>query len=109
MKLQTELKFNFIDISPLELHSDKSLRVSEYQKPVLYYIILYYGNIVIEVCQATWTSLRDIYWQKQSISDFENTANAFYNKWNFPNCIGSIDGKHIGTSKMSKQLWKYVL
>jgi len=33
--------------------------------------------------------------RKPTIKDFENTADAFYNKWNFPNCIGSIDGKHI--------------
>lgn len=30
-----------------------------------------------------------------TVNDFKNTANEFYNKWNFPNCIGSVDGKHI--------------
>lgn len=51
--------------------------------------------IVIEVvCQAIWTTLRDVHMRKPSITDFENTADAYY-KWNFPNCIGSIDGKHI--------------
>lgn len=51
--------------------------------------------IVIEVCQAIWTTLRDVHMRRPSITDFENTADAFYNKWNCPNCIGSIDGKHI--------------
>lgn len=27
--------------------------------------------------------------------DWKNIASEFYNKWNFPNCIGCIDGKHI--------------
>lgn len=27
--------------------------------------------------------------------DFKSIANDYYNIWNFPNCIGSIDGKHI--------------
>jgi len=30
-----------------------------------------------------------------STSDFENISQGFYENWNFPNCIGSIDGKHI--------------
>lgn len=51
--------------------------------------------IVIEVCHSIWTTQRDVHMRKPSITDFEKTADAFYNKWNFPNCIGSIDGKHI--------------
>lgn len=30
-----------------------------------------------------------------TVNDFKNIANEFYNKWDFPNCIGSLDGKHI--------------
>lgn len=26
---------------------------------------------------------------------FKSIAEEFYNTWNFPNCLGSIDGKHI--------------
>nr|CAI5845003.1 unnamed protein product [Callosobruchus analis] len=30
-----------------------------------------------------------------TIEEWKNIALDFYNKWNFPNCIGCIDGKHI--------------
>lgn len=28
-------------------------------------------------------------------TDWKRHATNFFNKWNFPNCIGAIDGKHI--------------
>ena len=27
--------------------------------------------------------------------DWTTVANDFFNRWNFPHCLGSIDGKHI--------------
>lgn len=53
------------------------------------------STIVVEVCQAIWMTLRDLHMRKPTVADFENTADEFYKKWNFPNCIESIDGKHI--------------
>lgn len=53
------------------------------------------STIVIEVCQAIWLTLRKKHMKKPTVANFENIANEFYEKWNFPHCIGSIDGKHI--------------
>lgn len=30
-----------------------------------------------------------------SVDQFKKIATQFYNNWNFPNCVGRIDGKHI--------------
>ena len=28
-------------------------------------------------------------------SDWQHIADGFFTKWNFPHCIGALDGKHI--------------
>ena len=28
-------------------------------------------------------------------NDWVETAKDFYDKWNFPNCLGAIDGKYV--------------
>jgi len=30
-----------------------------------------------------------------TVDDFKSVANEFLTQWNFPNCVGSVDGKHI--------------
>ena len=31
--------------------------------------------------------------------EWRTTSDAFYSSWNFPNCLGAIDGKHNGIEK----------
>lgn len=52
-------------------------------------------NIIPEVCNAIWKILQPIYLQcPQEEDEWIRIAEEFNNIWNFPNCIGAIDGKH---------------
>ena len=53
------------------------------------------SEIVSETCNALWDALMDEYMPPPTAEDFRLTAKRFAERWNFPNCIGSIDGKHV--------------
>lgn len=51
--------------------------------------------IIPEVCKAIWDVLQSQYLKcPQSEDEWLSIADEYYNIWNFPNCIGAIDGKH---------------
>ena len=53
-------------------------------------------NIVKETCEAIWEALSETYSkQPTTCEEWEEIAKDMLVKWNFPNCIGSLDGKHI--------------
>ena len=53
-------------------------------------------KIISKTCEAIYDSLRETYLKvPQSQSDWINISTQFEDKWNFPNVVGSIDGKHI--------------
>lgn len=54
----------------------------------------HFGRIVNDVCEALCTVLKNEVpdWTEQNLQEI---ANGFENQWNFPNCVGAIDGKHI--------------
>ncbi|XP_036000776.1 uncharacterized protein LOC105922503 [Fundulus heteroclitus] len=54
------------------------------------------SQIVMETCTALTAVLRDVYLKTPS-TDCEWTAIArdFENKWQFPHCLGAIDGRHV--------------
>ncbi|XP_066583778.1 uncharacterized protein [Prorops nasuta] len=52
-------------------------------------------NIVKEVCMAIIKSLKTKYLAEPTEEDWKKCATGYWEKWNLPNCVGSIDGKHI--------------
>lgn len=53
-----------------------------------------FGSVIDEVCDAILIALKDEY-KSFADTDWLSVANQFDAKWNLPNCLGAIDGKHI--------------
>lgn len=51
--------------------------------------------VVKEVCTALWNVLLPITLPQPTTGRWERIANEFSERWNMPNCIGAVDGKHI--------------
>ncbi|XP_026330586.1 uncharacterized protein LOC113238079 [Hyposmocoma kahamanoa] len=52
-------------------------------------------SIVHETCQAIFTVLRSTTLPKSTSQQWQSIATDFEKIWNFPNCIGAMDGKHF--------------
>ena len=53
-------------------------------------------KIIDDTCEAIWNALAVDYLRPPSSQeDWKRISESFYRLWNFPNCIGAIDGKHI--------------
>ncbi|XP_064632850.1 uncharacterized protein LOC135491117 [Lineus longissimus] len=53
------------------------------------------SRIVNETCEAIWNRLQPIFMPQPTLQQWEDIAAGFWSKWQFPNCIGAIDGKHV--------------
>lgn len=53
------------------------------------------SNIISEISEYLWESLYRIHMPIPTQKDFQQIAKDFYEIWNFPNCVGALDGKHI--------------
>ena len=53
-------------------------------------------NIVRDVCEAIWTTLQPEFGQMPSSEEeWVGVSKEYEERWNFPHCIGAIDGKHV--------------
>ena len=52
-------------------------------------------QLILDVCTAIWDALASIHLPVPSKAEWHSIAEDFYVRWNFPNCIEAIDGKHI--------------
>lgn len=54
------------------------------------------SEIVPEVCDALFDVLKDEYLRvPQSTAEWLRISQEFETRWNLPNCVGALDGKHI--------------
>jgi hypothetical protein len=64
--------------------------------------------IVPETCRALFHVLKDDYFHcPQTADEWLTVATDFWNRWQFPNCLGAIDGKHVVLKKPALSGSKY--
>ncbi|XP_069586524.1 uncharacterized protein [Ranitomeya imitator] len=56
--------------------------------------------IVRSTCLQIWEKLHELVMPEPKQEDWLKIASAFKNTCDFPNCIGAVDGKHIGVRKL---------
>lgn len=52
-------------------------------------------KIINETCHAICAILQEQYMPSPTTQMWENIAKGFFHTWNFPNCLGAVDGKHV--------------
>lgn len=52
-------------------------------------------QIVKDTCTVLWNKLMPIELPEPDQEKFKSIAKGFLEKWNMPNCVGAVDGKHI--------------
>uniref|UniRef100_A0A3B3SD89 DDE Tnp4 domain-containing protein n=1 Tax=Paramormyrops kingsleyae TaxID=1676925 RepID=A0A3B3SD89_9TELE len=53
------------------------------------------GRVISEVSQVIWVSLKNEFVAYPDQTKWQSIKGDFLSLWNYPNCLGSIDGKHI--------------
>ena len=55
--------------------------------------------IVPRVCSIIWETMVDEQMPPPTEDDWREIESGFRRKWNFPNCCGALDGKHVALRK----------
>ena len=51
-------------------------------------------NFIPHTCHVIWYVLRDYIKLPSTEAEWTEVADLFQKRWNFPNCLGAVDGKH---------------
>lgn len=51
-------------------------------------------KIVYTTCTVLWSNLQPVHLPVPTAEILNKVADKYFNKWQFPNCVGAIDGKH---------------
>lgn len=52
-------------------------------------------TIIQEVSEAVWLALADKVFLHPTSEGWKSVAQGFEERWNIPNCVGAIDGRHM--------------
>ena len=72
-------------------------------------------EIIHEVCDVLWDVLQPREMAPPTTEEWMKIEQDFSDLWNFPNCIGALDGKHVvmtappGSGKLVLQLQTHIL
>jgi hypothetical protein len=58
------------------------------------------STIIAETVIIIWDILSQTYMPIPNMADWKKISERFYLVWNLPNCLGSLDGKHIRIEKL---------
>ncbi|CAN8017166.1 unnamed protein product [Ixodes persulcatus] len=50
---------------------------------------------IVDTCKSLWERLRPIYMPTPNTQVWQDIAMEFQRLWQFPNCVGAVDGKHV--------------
>ena len=64
-------------------------------------------GIIKETCEVLWKNLAPVYLKTPTKESFKQIAQVFEEVWNFPFCLGAIDGKHISIQAPNKSGTEY--
>ncbi|XP_044313086.1 uncharacterized protein LOC123037257 [Drosophila rhopaloa] len=83
IKAKLAIVLEFLASGDLQRHIGSTYRISKQ----------HFGVILLQVSIAIWTALRDEF-PKWTTGNMLMWVKGFEDEWNFPNCIGAVDGKH---------------
>ncbi|XP_029677097.1 protein ALP1-like [Formica exsecta] len=53
------------------------------------------SKIISETCEEIWNALKETVFLHDNPESWQEIADEFERLWNYPNCVGCIDGKHV--------------